>query len=453
MPRGPRTGRTLPVALTIAGSDSGGGAGIQADLATMAARGVHGTSALTAITAQNTTGVEASEVLAPSLVTAQIETVFEDFEVGALKTGMLGDAAVTAAVAESVEPVDCPVVVDPVVVAESGAHLLSDAGIETVRDQLLPAATLVTPNVLEAELLADTSVRTPDDAERAGQRLCELGADAALVTGGHLDGDPVDVLVGGKEDGEEIETFRSDRISEANTHGSGCTLSSAIAAELAQDSSLSSAVESARAHIDRAIRHGRDVGRGTGPVEHLAPLKSAAGAGNARAAVREAVRIFERGNLRRLVPEVGTNVAVAPDCAVEPADVVAVAGRIHRVPDGVRATGEVRAGASSHIARFLLGVREIDDSVSAACNVRADEEIVAIVQEQLEVETIDRADEPAEATGTMDWAASEAMTGREVAPDAVLDGGAVGKEPMIRLLGADSSELLEKVRNLHAALD
>lgn len=442
--------RTLPVALSIAGSDSGGGAGIQADLATMAARDVHGTSALTAVTAQNTTGVTASEVLDPEFVIAQIDAVLDDFDVGAVKTGMLGDAAVAATVAERAERIDGPVVVDPVTVAESGDRLLSKSGVETVRDELFPAATLVTPNVPEAELLADTTIENAADAERAGRRLCEFGADAALVTGGHLDGDPVDVLVA--EFGT-VEEYRSDRVPNANTHGSGCTLSAAIAAELAKGASLPEAVGSAETHLDRAIRCGRAVGAGTGPVEQLAPLRAEAGKTAARADVREFVRTFERENLRKLVPEVGTNVAVAPDCAISPADVVAIEGRIHRVPDGVAATGGSRAGASSHIARFLLGVREADDGVTAACNVRASEQVAQAVRDNFEAVEIDRRNEPENASGTMDWAASEAMAARSAAPDAVYDGGAVGKEPMVRLLGSDSSELLENVLELHAALD
>ena len=468
----------LPVALTVAGSDSGGGAGVQADLAAMAARGVHGTSALTAVTAQNTAGVGASEVLGPDLVTDQIRAVFADFDVQAAKTGMLGDADIVAAAVEAFSAVDCPLVVDPVVVAESGDRLLSPEGVAAVREELLPLATLVTPNVPEAELLANAEVDGPVAARLAGRRLCELGADAALVTGGHFRGDPVDVLVvsdgagtravgdagEGEDDGDgvRIETFRSRRVPDANTHGSGCTLSAAVAAELAKGAPVAEAAARATDHVERAIRRGRSVGRGTGPVDHLAPTKARAGTVAACEAVREVVRTFEREDISRLVPEVGTNVAVAPAYAVDPADVVAVAGRLHRVPGGVRATGGVYPGASSHVARFLLGVRQASDrvaasdtpheSVGAACNVRADEETVAAVRERLETAAVDRADEPEDAPGTMDWVASEAMEGRVSPPGAVVDRGAVGKEPMIRLLAADAEALAVTVLELDAAL-
>ena len=449
----------LPVALTVAGSDSGGGAGVQADLSTMAARGVHGTSALTAVTAQNTTGVRASEVLTPDLVREQIAAVFEDFDVGAVKTGMLGDEAVVRAVVDALAAATAsadgsrPIVVDPVVVAESGDELLSPAGVESVRDELVPVATLVTPNVPEAELLADTFIGGSATAREAGRRLCELGADAALVTGGHLDGDPVDVLVVGDSE-EEIREFRSERVPNADTHGSGCTLSAAIAAELADGATVWDAVERAERHLDRAVRWGRTVGTGTGPVEHLAPMKADADTVAACDAVREAVRTFEREDVSGLVPEVGMNVAVAPDCTVEPADVVAVAGRIHRVPGGVRATGGVQPGASSHVARFLLGVREAGArDATAACNVRAGDEVVEVVRDRRDAVTVERADEPEDASGTMDWVASEAMADRESAPDAVLDGGAVGKEPMVRLLAPNAATMVERVLALDAAIE
>ena len=472
----------LPVALTVAGSDSGGGAGVQADLAAMSARGVHAASALTAVTAQNTTGVAASEVLDPALVTSQIRTVFEDFAVGAVKTGMLGDESIVVAVADALASATrsgggLPVVVDPVVVAESGDRLLSAAGVRRVRDDLLPAATLVTPNVPEAELLADADIDGPAAARLAGRRLCELGADAALVTGGHFDGDPVDVLVVGTETeteadevagAETVETFRSERVPAANTHGSGCTLSAAIAAELARGATLPTAVERAENHIERAVRRGRDVGAGNGPVEHLAPLKADAGVAAACDAVRETVRTFEREDVSRLVPEVGMNVAVAPDFAVTAHDVAAVAGRIHRVPGGVRATGGVSPGASSHVARFLLGVLATDANANAACNVRADTAVVETVRNRWDAVSVDRADEPEDtvertptsrtarprdADGTMDWVASEAMSDRASAPDAVLDAGAVGKEPMVRLVATDAEALAGKVLALNAAVE
>ena len=439
-----------PVALTVAGSDSGGGAGIQADLKTIEARGAFGASAITALTAQNTTGVRASERTDPELVREQIRAVEDDLGVDAAKTGMLADAEVAEAAADELEAAEYPVVVDPVVVAQSGDRLLSADGEEVVRDRLVPAATLVTPNAPEAELLTDVGVETPADAAEAGEELRELGADAALVTGGHLDGDEVvDVFVG-----DETREFRSRRVPDANSHGSGCTLSASIAADLARGLDLATAVANAEDLLYRAVTHGLDIGEGVGPVHHLAGIRTRADAPRALDAVRETVRAFETPELAPLIPEVGTTVAVVTTTATEPADVAACDGRITRTLGGVRAPGGVAMGASSHVARLLLGVREHDSTVTAACNLRASDAVREAVEEQLTVAVVDRTAEPADVEGTMDWVAERVLTRRDGdAPEAIVDGGAHGKEPMVRLLAPDATTLRERVLELAERVD
>jgi len=431
-----------PVALTVAGSDSGGGAGVQADLKTIEARGAFGASAVTALTAQNTTGVRDAAHTDPAMVREQIRAVESDLGVDAAKTGMLATAEVARAAADELAAADYPVVVDPVVVAQAGDRLLSDAGEAVVRERLLPAATLVTPNAPEAELLTDVTIETAEDAAAAGEALRELGADAALVTGGHLDEDAVvDVFVG-----DEFREFRSPRVPDANSHGSGCTLSAAVAADLARGLDRQRAVENAEALLARAVTHGYDLGEGTGPVHHLAGLRARADAPRALAAVRETVRAFETPAMTPLTPEVGMTVAVAPETATEPADVAASEGRLTRTPGGVRAPGGAALGASSHVARLLLGVREYDPSVTAACNVRASEPVRVAVEVQLETATVDRTEEPEHAAGTMDWVAERVLRRRDGdAPDAIVDDGAHGKEPMIRLLAPDAKRLRERV--------
>lgn len=431
-----------PVALTVAGSDSGGGAGVQADLKTMEARGAFGTSAVTAVTAQNTRGVEVAETLDPSLVAAQFDAVVSDFDVRAVKTGMLGTADVVRTVAERVG--DAPLVVDPVMVAQSGDRLLARDAERALAEELLPRADLATPNVPEAEALSGVEIRDEASMRRAADRIRETGPESVLVTGGHLDGDRVvDVLVGPEE-----RTFRGTRIDAPNSHGSGCTLSAAVAADLARGAALPEAIAAAETFVARALRYGHSIGGGNGPVDHLAGLRNRAAAPNALAAVREVVRTFERADVSRLVPEVGMNVAVATPWAVAPEEVAAVAGRLTRVPGGVRATAGVELGASDHIARLLLGVRAVDGRIDAACNVRCDDDVAAAVRAEWETVTVDRADEPADAEGTMDWVAARAMDGRGRAPDAILDGGAVGKEPMVRVLAPSSAALREKVLRL-----
>ncbi|MDB9249612.1 bifunctional hydroxymethylpyrimidine kinase/phosphomethylpyrimidine kinase [Halorubrum ezzemoulense] len=272
-----------PVALTIAGSDSGGGAGIQADLTAMRAHGVLGTSVVTATTAQNTRGVEDVHPLPADHVASQYAAVADDFAVGAIKTGMLATAETVEQVTELVAETDAPLVVDPVMVAATGDRLLSPAA-EDAYEGLIADATLVTPNADEAAVLTDAPVDTPADAERAGRELVALGADAALVKGGHLDGESaerdavVDTLVRADDAGGSapervaptVDRFETPRIDTEATHGSGCALSSAIAARLARGEPLRDAVDAAVVGMTEAVRRGYDVGEGPGAVNPTA---------------------------------------------------------------------------------------------------------------------------------------------------------------------------------------
>jgi hydroxymethylpyrimidine/phosphomethylpyrimidine kinase len=255
-------------ALTIAGSDSGGGAGIQADLKAFHANGVFGLSVITSVTAQNTCEVRASFDLPEEIIRAQIGAVFDDFEIAAVKTGMLSSLViVNAVVDELTDRNDEPLVVDPVMISTSGFQLLKDDAIQCVKDRLLPLATVTTPNRYEAELLADMEVKTREDAGTAARKIGDLGAKAVMVKGGHLDDEAtaVDVLW----DGECETIFERQRLNTVNTHGTGCTLASAIAAYLARGYGLHDAVGKAKDYITEAIRHGLDIGKGYGPVNHF----------------------------------------------------------------------------------------------------------------------------------------------------------------------------------------
>ena len=257
-----------PVALTIAGSDSGGGAGIQADLKAMEASGVFGTSALAAVTAQNTEEVAQAHDLPPSLVAAQIDAVATDMNVQAAKTGMLSAPEIIETVADRVAAHDLfPFVVDPVMISKTGFKLLQDAAIETLIDELLPLATIVTPNVHEAEHLTGVTIETTEDLEAAGKALLEHGPDAVLVKGGHFSGaeEAVDVLV----DENGSQTFAAPRIDTTHTHGTGCTYASAIAANMAKGYALDAAVGRAKRYVTGAIRHALPLGHGRGPTNHF----------------------------------------------------------------------------------------------------------------------------------------------------------------------------------------
>lgn len=257
----------MRTALTIAGSDSGGGAGIQADLKTFAAHGVYGTSALTAVTAQNTLGVTAWEPVSTPLVVAQIEAVVADIGADAVKTGMLATAGTVLAVADAVRRLGLRnLVVDPVMIAKGGDRLLETSAVDAVRSDLVPLARVVTPNIPEAEVLSGITIGSLDEMREAGRRIQALGPRVVLVKGGHLEGtESIDVAVtsGG------IEAFRAERLTTRHTHGTGCTLASAIAANLALGLDDMDAIGRAKAYVTDAIRRAPGIGRGHGPLGHL----------------------------------------------------------------------------------------------------------------------------------------------------------------------------------------
>ena len=259
----------LPVALTIAGSDSGGGAGIQADLKTFAALGVHGASAITAITAQNTVEVTGILELPVHLIRQQIAAVVEDLGVDAAKTGMLSSAEIIGAVADAIRDHGInKLVVDPVMVAKGGAKLLRDAAIDALRTELIPLASLITPNLPEAQVLLDRGITSLDDRRQAAIDLVEMGARGAIVKGGHS-GDATDVFF----DGSQLVELRADRIETANTHGSGCVFSAALTAWLARGADSLQAAGEAKTFITHAIAASLEIGHGHGPVNPMFALR------------------------------------------------------------------------------------------------------------------------------------------------------------------------------------
>ena len=439
-----------PVALTIAGSDSGGGAGVQADLKTMEAHGVFGTSVVTAVTAQNTLGVEGSHVLPVEEIDAQYGAVQADFDLGAVKTGMLATAPVIDLVADRLADAEGPVVVDPVMVAASGDRLL-DPDAETAYEDLIAEATLVTPNADEAAVLTGIEPTDPETVRAAGEELVEMGADAALVKGGHIGGgDAVtDTLVVAGGDDTGVRTFDHPRIDTDATHGSGCTLSSAIASHLAHGETLEFAVDAGTTFMQRAIRYGLDVGEGPGAVHHLAALREAADRHRTMTDVAEVVEAFVDRDVSRLVPEVGMNVVGATAYAEAVGETAAVEGRITRTLSGVAPNGGVRLGASSHVARFLLAAREFDPDLRFAVNCRFDDETAAATSElDGPVTEYDRDAEPDDASGTMGWGARQAfgaVDADDPTPAAVLDRGAVGKEAIIKVVAETPEQLGERV--------
>jgi hydroxymethylpyrimidine/phosphomethylpyrimidine kinase len=257
-----------PKALSIAGSDPSGGAGIQADLKTFHQFGVYGEAAITLVTVQNTQTVARVELLPPDLVAQQIAAVLNDVPPNAIKTGALGSATIVDAVAEVLKNSEIPLIVDPVMISKHGVPLMAEEARQTVVTALFPLATLVTPNLHEAEALVGFSVQTLEDMQRAGESLLGSGCRAVLIKGGHLSGDAVDLLVAEKQ----IRQFASPRVDTPHTHGTGCTYSAAITALVATGVDLSIAVEQAKRYISRAIATNPGFGSGNGPVNHFAAV-------------------------------------------------------------------------------------------------------------------------------------------------------------------------------------
>lgn len=256
---------TTPRALTIAGSDSGAGAGIQADLKTFSALGVYGLSALTAITAQNTLGVRTAQFLPPALVEAQIDAVLEDIGTDAAKTGMLASSAIIEVVARCASRWRLRLVVDPVMVAKGGDPLLEPDAMTALRSVLLPMAEVVTPNLYEAEVLVNERIQTLEEMKEAARAIHALGPRNVVVKGGHRSGEPIDILF----DGKRFTELHTERIHTSHTHGTGCTFSAAIAAYLARGQDVPAAVAEAKHYITEAIRNAPGLGKGHGPVEHF----------------------------------------------------------------------------------------------------------------------------------------------------------------------------------------
>ncbi len=258
----------IPIALTIAGSDPSGGAGVQADLKTFHQFGAYGEAVITLVTVQNTVRVSRVEVLAPALVLEQLAAVLEDIPPAAAKTGALGSAAMVEAIATAASQFTFPLVVDPVMVSKHGLPLLPDDAVQAIRDLLLPHAALVTPNVPEAEALTGATIRTLADVRKAARAIRSMGARAVLIKGGHLEAESTDVLF----DGIEFHEFPAPRVDTRHTHGTGCTYSAGITAGLAAGLALAVAVARAKRFIHAAIESNPGLGHGCGPVNHHAPV-------------------------------------------------------------------------------------------------------------------------------------------------------------------------------------
>jgi len=441
----------LPVAITIAGSDSGGGAGIQADLKTFAALGVHGTTAITSVTAQNTYSVTAVEDLKHEIIRGQIKAVAEDLGIDAGKTGMLRTEEIIKTVSSEISKYKFPLVADPVMVAKSGSPLLKPEAMDALKSHLLPIATVITPNRFEAERLADMEIKSLKDAEIAARKISEMGPKAVVIKGGHLEAkDAVDLLY---HEGK-FKTFRAPRLDVKTTHGTGCSFSAAIAAGLAKKMDIPAAVENAKEIVTLGIRFGLNIGKGYGPINPMAHLYRESSRYNVLMNLEEAKALIEATpEVAMLVPEVGMNIAMAVPHAKSTNDVAALPGRLVRVSGGVKALSCPRFGSSTHLAKYILEIIKHDHEKRAAINVKFSEGTLDLLRRKnLKTSFYDRKKEPDEIKRvegmTIPWGVNQALERIGEAPDVIYHRGDIGKEPMIVILGREAKLLAKFVAEI-----
>lgn len=445
----------LSCILTIAGSDSGGGAGIQADLKTITMLGGYGASVITALTAQNTKAVTGIHAPSAKFVARQLMTVLDDIQVDAVKTGMLFSAAIIKVVAKILRKQSFPVVVDPVCVATSGAKLLKDDAVEAMVDHMFPVADLLTPNIPEAELFTGMTIETRDDVFRAGRLLLKMGPKAVLIKGGHADSYAVtDWLI--KPDADPIP-FMQQRVNTDCTHGTGCTLSAAIATLLGQGAELGKAVMGAQEYLNLALRAGYRLGEGGGPPNHLAPWIKERAKGDVLAQVDDLGRkLCATPGLEGMLPRSRANVAVALPLADDLIDVAGFSGGfLVTSRNNISVVGYPEFGASHQAASVLLSVRRLHLNFGCAMALSAGDKVRnALDGLGMEVAWFERDDCPEyinKDDGSVEgWGAFEALRGHD-APDAVQavgDPGSLGHESAIYILAEDTPSLMVKLRKI-----
>jgi len=433
----------VPCALTIAGSDSGGGAGIQADIKTFAALGVHGLCVITTVTAQNTKGVDTTLELPPEFVTQQLDALMRDFEVKFAKTGMLSNAGIIKAVEAGVKKYKLRAVVDPVMWSTTEAPLLRDDALAAIK-KLISRAELVTPNIFEGEKLSGLKIRSKADMRKAARTIARLGPRAVLFKGGHLKGQIVtDVLY---SEGK-FEEFSGPRIK--TTHGTGCSFSSAITAELAKGAELKAAIVRARAFLADAIRGRLNVGGGVMPINQMSALLQEAARYRAVDELwRASQMLVANPRFVMLLPEVGSNMAMALPGAKNRSEVYGLSGRIVKSGGKAVVTGFPAPSGSVHIANIVLTVMRHDPEIRSGMNIRYSPEIIRACRDLgLTIGTFDRRLEP-RGVKTMEWGTEQAIKRTGKVPNVIFDKGDVGKEAMVRVLGKSPLEVADLVLRL-----
>jgi hydroxymethylpyrimidine kinase / phosphomethylpyrimidine kinase / thiamine-phosphate diphosphorylase len=439
----------LKIALSIAGSDSGAGAGVQADLKTFSALGVYGCTAITAITAQNTKQVAEIFAISSSMVEQQIRSIMMDVRPNAIKIGMVYSSPIIDAVYRSLKKTPkIPIVLDPILTAGTGAKLLRTEAYKSFVSKLIPLSTLITPNRMEAEKLADIVIKTENDIIEAAKKINKLGVKNVLVKGGHFGSEHViDLLLDSKGD---IMKFTNPRLKIKEVHGSGCNFSSAVTAYLAEGMALAQACKMANEYVHNAVKNAVNLGKGL-PIANppsvmyrdanryhvLAELQDAA----------EEVSILD--GFYKLIPETQTNFAYALLNAAEVSDVAAVRGRIIRIENTAVPASYIKFGVSTHVASAVIAYMSVNPDFRSAINIRFDKRIVDVCKSLFSVASYDRTKEPKKIKrkegSTVAWGILAALSKNPIA-EVIYHTGDVGKEPMICLFGRNPREVVNKIK-------
>lgn len=443
--------RTINTVLTIAGSDSGGGAGIQADLKTFSALGVFGKTIITSITSQNSFGVQSTFDLPNHVIGEQFKAISEDKKCQAVKTGMLGNEETVLLVSKMIKKDRLRnVVVDPVVSSSSGKRLLTQNGVKALKEFLLPIASLVTPNIKEAELLSGIRIRSQADMKKAARVILKTGVRSVLITGGHLKGNPDDLFL----DEKGLQVFASERLSKLDVHGTGCAFSAAITAKLGQGLSLREAVQKAKEFIGEAILGNVEPGNGVACVDPMAEMRRENEKSQSLFDLENALEIFKKERIGNLVPEVQTNIGLALPNAKRHEDVLAIPGRVIKNGEDIFTGAPPKFGGSRHVANIVLTVMQHEPDKRAVMNIKYTDSLLRICKKlKFKIASFDRAKEPKKVRiregSSLEWGTERAITRYGSVPDIIYDLGGIRKEEMIRVIAEDMDSLVEKVLAIH----
>ncbi len=446
--------KTVPLVLTIAGSDPGGGAGLQADLTTFSAHGLCGASVVTSLTIQNTQGVLRRHDVEPGIVAEQLEAVLSDRKPAAIKIGMLGNEKTVTAIAGILKKKRSHhLVIDPVVRSTSGKALLSAKGIEAMKAQLFPLADVVTPNLKEAEVLSGVRIRNVKDSLKAAKAIQKLGVRAVLITGGHNKKNADDFLLGEKTQ----LLLEGERVGDESLHGTGCVLSSAVSANLALGHSLVDSVRLAKQFITQAIQLGVKTGKGMGRVNPMGPLYQKLEREPHLERMEQAIEALKREGIGYLIPEVQSNMGFGLEDATGPEQVAAIPGRIVRDGENIATLHPPRFGASQHVAKIVLTTMRFDPEKRAVMNIKFQQHFLdACKRLKMSTGSFERSREPKNVKqlegSSLEWGTRQAIEDKGFVPDIIYDLGGQGKEEMIRVIARDVEDLVDRIKKIHRAI-